>query len=160
MRYYSAIGYRADEEERYERRIKADAKRGFDEGGKGVFPMYHAGATQETVQAFWKDPSAPFDLDLDSNMGNCDFCFMKSSWKIKEAMLFEAMRYQVQIEPGAKPPPTVQWWIAKEERPSDRPGPFRIDRPPFRVLWEQVCQGDLSSAVPEGKEDKCETCTD
>lgn len=168
MRYYSVLGFRADERARYERRVKADLKRGWDEGGKAVFPMYRAGAVQADVQAFFPwDPEkaaceleVPFTLELDSNWGNCDFCFMKSTWKIKEQMVYEALRYQVRIELGATPPPTVQWWIAKEERVSDRPGPFRLDRPTFRELWAQVCAGDLESAVPEGKEDACGTCSD
>lgn len=30
----------------------------------------------------------------------------------------------------------------------------------LRALWNQVCEGNLDSAVPEGKEDRCGSCTD
>lgn len=39
-------------------------------------------------------------------------------------------------------------------------GTFRKDRPTIRQLWEQVCEGNYESAVPEGKEDRCGSCTD
>ena len=156
--YYGAVGYRADEPKRYAKRMKLDA-RGWPEAGKAVCPMYHAGVKEDDVRRFWAgDPE--LDLKLDSNYGNCDLCFMKSTWKIKEITVMDALRHQVRLRPGAAPPPTVQWWIDKEERVSDRPGVFRKDRPPYRVLWEQVCAGNLESAVAENKDDRCGSCSD
>lgn len=158
MQYYAAIGYRADEKDRCDRRWLADEARGFDEGGIGVFPMFDAGVDVFRVDRFWYE--GPFDLKLDSVYGNCDLCFMVSTWKLKERMVLMALETQTKIEPGAVPPERVQRWIDWEERVSDRPGTFRKDRPPVRELWNQVCNGNFESAVPEGKEDRCGSCTD
>lgn len=158
MQYYAAIGYRADEKERCDKKWLADEKRGFDEGGIGVFPMFDAGVLKDDVEAFWY--TGAFDLELDSDFGNCDFCFMASTWKIKQRMLHVAMESQTRLVPGAVPPERIARWIAWEERVSDRPGTFRKDRPTIRALWEQACAGNFQSAVPEGKEDRCMSCTD
>lgn len=155
--YYTVIGYRADERGRYERRLRQDAK-GWKEGGRGLYPMYHAGAEQERVQRFFMH--APIDLDLDSAHGNCDYCFSVSTWKLKERMALEAMESQIRRRPGAPLPPRLAQWVAYEERESDRAGPFRRDRPTLRQLWEQVCTGDMQSAVPENKDDVCLACVD
>lgn len=155
--YHCAVGYRADERARYERRVKQDRRRGWPEGGRGLFPMFHAGAVQEDIQRFWMH--APFDLDLDSAHGNCDYCFSVSTWKLKERMALEAMECQIKRRPGAPLPPRLASWVAYEERQSDRPGPFRRDRPTLRELWEQVCVGDMQSAVPEA-DDVCQVCVD
>jgi hypothetical protein len=156
--YYAAIGYRADEKSRCDRKWLRDEARGFDEGGIGVFPMFDAGVTEGMVQAFFF--TGPFNLKLDSDFGNCDFCFMTSTWKIKQRMVLVALETQTKLVPGTAPPERIARWIAWEERQSDRPGTFRKDRPTMRQLWEQVCVGDMESAVPEGKNDRCGTCTD
>jgi hypothetical protein len=135
-----------------------DEARGFDEGGIGVFPMFDAGVTEGMVQAFFF--TGPFNLKLGSDFGNCDFCFMTSTWKIKQRMVLVALETQTKLVPGTAPPERIARWIAWEERQSDRPGTFRKDRPTMRQLWEQVCVGDMESAVPEGKNDRCGTCTD
>lgn len=158
MQYYAAIGYRADEKARCDKRWLSDEIRGFDEGGVGVFPMFDAGVVQDRVESFFR--AGPFDLELDSDFGNCDLCFMASTWKIKQRMVLIALETQTRIRPGAEPPERVARWIAWEERQSDRPGNFRKDRPNLRALWEQVCEGNLDSAVPEGKADRCGSCTD
>lgn len=159
--YYTVLGYRADEPLRYAKRIKRDSG-GWKETGKGLFPMFHAGVDSDQKESFWR--RAPFTLGIDSNMGNCDLCFMKSTWKIKEQMLL------IIIEDGLKLsdlragrvaiPPRVMFWIAAEERLSDRPGVFRKDRPPYRQLWNEVLAGNMQSSVAEGKEDRCQSCSD
>lgn len=155
--YWSVLGYRFDERGRYDRRVKADRKK-FPEGGKGLFPMYHAGADQVDVQRFFMH--APIDLGIDSLKGNCDYCLMVATWKIKERMLDEAVNCQIKVRPGAEPPPKLRFWIAAEERVSDRTGPFRRDRPTYRQLWDEVCAGNLS-AVGNGEIGmECGTCTD
>lgn len=157
--YYSAIGFRADEKSRVERRRAMDNKKGFGgESGRGIFPMFDAGVVRDDVENFWLH--GPFDLELDSDFGNCDLCFMASTWKIKQRMMLIALEAQVRALPGSSPPPRIARWIAWEERESDRPGPFRKDRPTLRELWNQVCAGDFESAVPEGREDRCGSCTD
>jgi 3'-phosphoadenosine 5'-phosphosulfate sulfotransferase (PAPS reductase)/FAD synthetase len=158
MQYYAALGYRADEKARCDKRWLRDELKGFDEGGIGIFPMFDDGVVQDDVERFFY--TGPFDLELDSDFGNCDFCFMASTWKIKQRMVLVALETQTPIRPGSKPPARVQRWIDWEERVSDRPGTFRKDRPSMHVLWEQVCEGNLESAVPERKDDVCKACTD
>jgi 3'-phosphoadenosine 5'-phosphosulfate sulfotransferase (PAPS reductase)/FAD synthetase len=158
MDYYAAIGYRADEKSRCDKRWLSDEMRGFDEGGIGVFPMFDSGANVFDVDRFFA--TGPFDLELESIFGNCDFCFMASTWKIKERMVMVALETQTKLRPGTPPPERIARWIAWEERQSDRPGTFRKDRPTIRQLWDQVCHGNFQSAVPEGKEDRCGSCTD
>jgi len=155
--YYSVIGYRADEKRRYEKKKATDAK-GWEVGGRGLFPMYHSGAVSDTVQGFWR--FAPFDLGLDSAYGNCDFCFEVSTWKLKERMLLEAINAGVVPCPGAPPPPRLAWWIRHEERGGDRPGRFNTRKPSYRQLWNEVCEGNMASSVPENTADVCRSCSD
>lgn len=152
--YYTVLGFRADEPARIEKRKKRDAK-GWPETGKGLFVIAEAGVTTEIKENFWF--SAPFDLHLSSDHGNCDYCFMLSTWKLKERMLMEAISSGYGLVPD-RPPPRLQFWIDCEERQSDRPGVFRKDRPSYRALWLEVCSGNMESSVREGKADQCGTC--
>lgn len=161
MQYYAAIGYRAcpNDTPRYWNRWLQDERRGFDEGGIMVGPMFEAGVDVDEVERFGR--TGPFDLEIDSIFGNCDLCFMISTWKIKERMMWFAILEQVKVRPGAAPPRRVQRWIDWEERQSDRPGCFRKDRPPIRVIWNQVCEGNMESCnVGENRDDRCGSCTD
>ena len=140
--YYSTLGFRYDEKSRRDRRVKRNEKRNV-EGGVGVFPLYDAKITSDDVHWFWRH--APFDLGIDSNMGNCDFCFMKSEWKIKEMMLLH--------------PDRAQRWIDWETRAArtDRQGVFRKDRPCLADIAAQVRAGNMEgSRVGE----RCGSCGD
>lgn len=153
--YYTFLGYRADEPDRVKRRQKRDAK-GFKETGKGIFQMFHAGVVTEDKERFFE--TTPFDLAMASDHGNCDYCFMVSTWKIKERMLMEALSTGYGLNPD-RPPPRLMFWIEAEERISDRPGVFRRDRPSYREMWHQVCAGNMQSCVVgENKEDRCGDC--
>lgn len=158
-KYYSAIGYRSDEKSRYDKRIARELRKPFDEGGNGVYPMYHARVDSDRVHQFFR--TMPFDLELDSAFGNCDLCFMASTWKIKERMLLLALDEGLKLYPGMNEmPASVAQWIAWEERQCDRPGTFRKDRPTLRQLWNEVCGGNLQ-AVGNGRIGLvCGTCTD
>ena len=156
--YHTALGFRADENKRVERRAKMDNQRSAPQGGRGVYPMHTAGVSQDDVQSFWQ--AMPFDLEIDSARGNCDFCFMLSTWKIKERMLLCALEQQIKPVLVGPIPERVSRWIAWEERKSDRPGVFRRDRPTYRQLWTQVCAGNMASAVAEGRNDQCGNCSD
>jgi 3'-phosphoadenosine 5'-phosphosulfate sulfotransferase (PAPS reductase)/FAD synthetase len=156
--YHSVIGYRADEKDRYERKVALDAKKGFDEGGKGLFPMYHAGIVQDDVQVFFM--TGAFDLKIDSTHGNCDLCLMLATWKIKERMLLFAIEEQIKPRRGGPIPTRVARWIAWEERPSDRPGTFRKDRPTIRQLWEEICDGNFTAVGNGDLGPMCLSCTD
>lgn len=137
--YLSVIGFRADEPKRVARRKRVNETRPKDEGGIAFFPMFDAGVTASDVFNFWR--GSPLDLDLDSDLGNCDLCFMKSTWKIKMMM--------------ARFPERVQPWIDFEASERDRSNRFRKDRPSLAELREEVERGDFSSP-PNDKE--CGTC--
>jgi 3'-phosphoadenosine 5'-phosphosulfate sulfotransferase (PAPS reductase)/FAD synthetase len=156
-RYFAMIGYRADEKRRYDKKVAKDMK-GPTEGGTGVFPMYHSKADSARVHAFWA--SMPFDLQLLSEFGNCDLCFMAATWKIKLRMALIAEQDGIAPEPGGPIPYRIARWIAWEERLSDRPGVFRKDRPSYRALWNEICVGNYS-AVGNGRLGlECASCTD
>jgi len=143
-RYWAALGYRADEDGRVKRRLKQEERfvNGCPEGGWGAFPMHRAGVTSDDVLAFWD--AMPFDLGIESWQGNCDFCFMKSEWKIKEMM--------VQYPERAQP------WLDMEAAPRDRSRLFRKDRRPLQALWDEVQRGDLS-VLPQDPTIECGSCT-
>lgn len=143
-RYWAALGYRADEPGRVERRRKQELRyiNSCPEGGRGVFPMYEAGVTSDDVLAFWE--RMPFDLGIESWEGNCDFCFMKSEWKIKEMM--------------TKRPDRIQPWLDMEAAPRDRSSLFRKDRRSLAELWAEVNRGDMH-ALPQDPSVECSSCT-
>jgi len=144
--YFTLLGYRWDEAGRVLRRERLQ-KRGNPEGGIGLFPLYAAQVIKNEVYFTWRD-YMPFDLGIDSDWGNCDFCFMKSTWKIKEMMYMFPQR--------------ARRWILWEERAakSDRAGVFRKDRPSYRQLYEEVLAGNLEGHGVPGVTDRCGTCGD
>ena len=97
------IGIRADEK----RRVKTSTEKRWD----NLYPLNNAGATKQTVMAFWEQQ--PFDLKLwgangSTPKGNCDGCFLKS-----EATL--AMMWR-------EHPDRMQWWADIEEWKSQQIG--------------------------------------
>lgn len=129
-RYFSTIGFRADEEDRVKRRKKLDAKRprGVVEGGVGIFPLYDAGVMPDHVYDFGQQFS--WWLKLPSWRGNCTGCFMMSEIKMKERI--------------AEDPASIEPWIAMEEMPRDRNREFRPGRKSMRQLRDEVLAGDFS----------------
>ncbi len=118
--------------------------------------MYHSGVLKEDTYPWWQ--ARPFDLSTDAeDFGNCILCLMMSEWKIKERMMLLALREQIKLRPGAPMPASVAQWVGYEERISDRPGPFRRDRPNYRALWEAVCRGEMQGSRVD---DVCQACTD
>ena len=120
------IGIRADER----RRVKTSTEKRWD----NWYPLNDAGATKQTVMAFWKQQS--FDLKLwgangSTPKGNCDGCFLKS-----EATL--AMMWR-------EHPDRMQWWADIEDWKSQQIGKeahFHATRT-FKDLGEFVSrQGD------------------
>lgn len=142
--YWSVIGYRADEEGRVTRRKKQEERyiKSCPEGGWGVFPMFNAGATSDDVLSFWDQ--APFNLGIESWQGNCDFCFMKSEWKIKEMMVAH--------------PDRVQPWLDFEASVRDQSNRFRKDRRSLQELWDEVRHG-IMVAFPQDPSIECSSCT-
>lgn len=99
-RWDSVIGLRADEGHRAKSALRRNASG--KEPFRAVMPMYHAGASERDVLAWWSEQD--FDLRLHSFQGNCDACFLKSRPK-----LFEVER----TAPG-----TLEWWARQETRMS------------------------------------------
>jgi 3'-phosphoadenosine 5'-phosphosulfate sulfotransferase (PAPS reductase)/FAD synthetase len=66
-----AVGIRYDEENRY-RRLKSSNQKLYD---KYLFPLYDFKVTKKEVVQFWANQD--FDLQIPSEHGNCDLCFMK-----------------------------------------------------------------------------------
>lgn len=116
----AVIGIRADEPKRYHRMMAAN-----DKGSNrwdNVTPMFQDGVLKSDVGSFWARQL--FDLGIDSDLGNCDLCFLKSPDKILRAIV--------------ENPEAARWWIEMEEKTGQR---FRKDRADYKTLaWmaEQI----------------------
>lgn len=96
----AAIGIRKDEPNRYHR-MKSAKKR---DRWEYLFPLWDMEITKKEVENFWNN--AGFDLAIHSNLGNCDFCFMKSlGKKLSQARLM---------------PEKLQWWADMEAKTKSR----------------------------------------
>lgn len=65
---------------------------------KSIAPLYQAGLTKTDVSKFWQEQ--PFDLQLGTNEGNCDDCFLKGKRNLLSLI--------------AKRPPEADWWSEQE----------------------------------------------
>lgn len=81
------MGIRFDEPERYFRH--KDARK---------MPLYHMRVTKASRDNFWKNQ--PFRLEIHSQKGNCDLCFMKPLWLIHKLI--------------RENPASADWWIEIE----------------------------------------------
>ncbi|WP_315809418.1 hypothetical protein [Pseudomonas sp. C9-3] len=106
----SIIGIRRDEPRRYHKMMAANAKG--NSRWEGVCPPYEAGVTKADVTEFWSQQ--PFDLSIDSDLGNCDLCWKKSEDKIYRSIIEDPSR--------------VLWWSGTEEKFGQV---FRQDRPKY-----------------------------
>ena len=96
----AAIGIRKDEPNRYHR-MKSAKKR---DRWEYIFPLWDMQITKKEVETFWNN--AGFDLAIHSNLGNCDFCFMKGlRKKLSQARLM---------------PENLQWWVNMEAKTGSR----------------------------------------
>lgn len=92
----AALGIRYDEPNRY-RRLKGNSgKNRWDY----IFPLYNFKVTKKEVYQFWGAQS--FDLNIPSEYGNCDFCFMKGLAK--------------KVSQARKMPKRIDWWIEQENK--------------------------------------------
>lgn len=94
----AVLGMRADEPRRYASAMSANEK-GLNRY-ETLMPMYAAGVTKQDVGEFWASHS--FDLGIDSDLGNCDGCFLKHPNKLLRTFRAD--------------PERADWWIAQEER--------------------------------------------
>ena len=92
----AAVGIRKDEPNRYykmKNKIKKDR-------WEYLFPLWDFNITKQDVLNFWKQQT--FDLNIHSEHGNCDFCFLKGlKKKVAQAHLM---------------PERLQWWIDMEAK--------------------------------------------
>lgn len=86
----NVIGFRYDEPQRWRKRMM--------EGCTSDFPMVWAKVSKQDVHNFWKANN--FDLGIDSELGNCDLCFLKGK---------RAVIQQIRFEPSR-----ADWWIEQE----------------------------------------------
>ena len=91
--YINYLGIRADEPQRYSKIITRNTKNVYND-----MPMYYNGITKKDISNFWLKQS--FDLKHNSNLGNCDLCFLKGKNKI-----INILREQ---------PQKANWWIERE----------------------------------------------
>ncbi|MCS8058036.1 hypothetical protein N0406_03375 [Pseudomonas aeruginosa] len=111
----SVAGIRYDEPRRYHRMMVQNEK----SNGRFEYytPLYLDGVTKEQVLEFWSQQ--PFDLGIDSDLGNCDLCWKKSEDKIYRAIMEDPSR--------------VLWWSSTEEKFGQV---FRQDRPKYaHMAW-------------------------
>lgn len=168
-RYWTTLGFRADEKGRVDRRKKLDAKKphGVVEGGVGLFPLYDAGVTKADVVGFGRqfDWWLPEFTDVTvgdhtetlsaTDLSNCTNCFMAAEWRMKLRM--------------AARPHTVRPWIEMEgqDRGVDRRTGvernryFRPGRKTMAELFAEVQRGDFS-VDPKAlkRRPECGTCHD
>lgn len=112
----SVLGIRRDEPRRWARQMRANSKGG--RRWETVMPLYTAGITKADVREFWR--TQPFDLGIDSDLGNCDGCFLKHDDKLIRVFQAEPQR--------------AVWWIAQEQRTGQV---FRKDKQTYHQLaWD------------------------
>jgi len=125
-RWTNLVGIRADEPHRLSKG-KGNARR---ERYEVEHPLAAAGVSLGDVSGFWA--SHPFDLQLRSDEGNCDLCFLKGAGKTERLMRDR--------------PDLAQWWIDMERGISGndgRPKLFRRDRPSYAALLERSKRASL-----------------
>ena len=89
-RYWNVLGIRADEPKRVRKALFEECRT--------IYPLHAAGVTKTEVMEFWS--RQPFDLQIHSDQGNCDLCFLKGAKKLVRL---------IRDDPGA-----VDWWQEQE----------------------------------------------
>lgn len=141
--YRNAIGLRWDEPGRH---AKPDPKS--TSGVSPEMPLKDARVTVEDVMAFWADQ--PFDLQLRSDQGNCDLCFLKGQKKLLRLI--------------KENPEAAQWWIEKEQKFVGKThlfeaGRFRKNAPSYESSLRMALEKDLFDDLPDDDALPCH-CTD
>ena len=92
--YINYLGIRYDEPQRYSKIISRNTKNIYND-----MPLYYNGTIKKDIQNFWSNQN--FDLKHNSNLGNCDLCFLKGKNKIINIL--------------KKNPEKANWWIKMEK---------------------------------------------
>ncbi len=120
-RYVTLLGLRADEPKRVNRALfeamLADGARtsscrheSHPAGESIVAPLFDAGWDKSHVERFWR--GEPYDLGIDSALGNCVYCFMKGETAIRRVAERERERDGIDIAT----PSNIRWWADLEQR--------------------------------------------
>ena len=86
------LGMRFDEPKRVSKALMEDCA--------VDYPLYHARVERRHVLAYWR--SAPFDLQISDEQGNCDLCFLKGKGRLLRLLRDD--------------PEKADWWIEQERR--------------------------------------------
>ena len=101
-RYCSSLGWPRNQQTRV-LGIRSDEQRRVNkvlfETCMTEYPMVFAGVDRATVGEFWD--RAPFDLHIDSSVGNCDLCFLRGARKTVDILRDR--------------PDLADWWIRMED---------------------------------------------
>ena len=171
VRFVSLLGLRADEQKRVDRVLDraifaegATGRKCRDDSqpaGEMVYtPLHDHDATREDVAAFWS--GEPYDLEIDSSLGNCAFCFLKGVKQLTTIMRMP------DPERKSGTPTDPRWWSDIEQKygrastkhPDRRFGFTNFDRPSYAELIERVeDQPALELASSISGELPCD-CTD
>ena len=110
----SLVGYRADEPRRVAKMRERNARFADADGEWCQAPLADAGITKRRVMEFWARQD--FDLGIDSELGNCVYCFFKFPTQSKS--LPRALK---DIPPELKGTPAdINWWVRMEDKYSSR----------------------------------------
>ena len=88
----NVLGIRADEQRRIRVALMVECK--------VAYPLALAGVTIAEIERYWR--TAPFDLGIRSDQGNCDLCFLKGRGKLLALI--------------AEDPKRTEWWVEQEEK--------------------------------------------
>lgn len=149
--WLNVIGIRYDEPRRVEKLLSGCSgcvkDCGRARGPQRRLPLHQAHIIEDDILAWWHQQ--PFDLQLASQEGNCDLCFLKGVGKIRAIMRAR--------------PDLASWWIDQEARQLGRTshsGVFRKDRPAYADLLAAIESGRDDLPNPDdGLIDDC-ACTD
>lgn len=134
-----AIGIRYDEPRRAAR-LRDRPELPFDYR----FPLYDARVNKSDVLSYWKGSNFDLGLPPESNLGNCNLCFLKRTSQIVDVIRSD--------------PNSANWWIQQEEKYGQR---FNLDRPKYSNMVEAIrIQPELFAAHDDEEQAIACHCTD
>lgn len=139
--FNAVIGIRYDEPKRHAHMMALnDAD---NESYYNVLPLYEAKVTKHEVHDFWRKQDFDLGLDINSDEGNCRYCFLKAKHKLIAIMRKEIHKNGIITDEMLR-------WIARERRSGQV---FRRDRPNYSGLVrialsnEDIKQQDLDEPI-------------
>lgn len=166
-RYVTLLGLRADEPKRVNRALfeamLADGAKtsscrheSHPAGESIVAPLFDTGWAKSDVERFWS--AEPYDLEIDSALGNCVYCFMKGETAIRRLALRESPR-----RGDIATPANIRWWADLEQRYAGKSDDEYSDR--FNFLATRSASyadiiADPSAAPRNGSASLPCACTD